>query len=81
MPIDAHDAGASNAAHKVFVCLAVLRLPHVHSEVLMTLHAPMDADSQPEVPEAHEQSALLAFKNLASSIHINDWTLFGCEKN
>ncbi len=65
------------ADDSVFVCLAVLRLPGVGSEILVTLNTP-----QPEVGEAPldtaelERSALARFTALVSSLTVRDWALF-----
>ena len=73
-------AAPQPAGDSVFVCLAVLRLPGVGSEILVTLNTP-----PPEAAGAGgaaldaaelERSALARFTALVASLTVRDWTLF-----
>jgi hypothetical protein len=63
------------------VDLCVIRLPHVQTDLLVTLSKPARSDeSNPQQPEANhmlEQSA--DFREILSSLRILDWGLFGGE--
>ena len=61
----------------VFVCLAVLRLPGVDSEILVTLNTPQPEGGEAPLDTAElERSALARFTALVSSLTVRDWALF-----
>jgi hypothetical protein len=68
-------SGGRVEPHLVFICLAILRLPGVASEVLVTLNAPGKEEGYAD-PE-HEDRALAAFQCMVSSLEIHDFSLFG----
>ena len=69
-------SGGRVEPHLVFICLAILRLPGVASEVLVTLNAPGKEGLGHADPE-HEDRALASFQCMVSSLEIRDFTLFG----
>ena len=65
------------AEDSVFVCLAVLRLPGVGSEILVTLNTPQPEGGEAPLDTAElERSALARFTALVSSLTVRDWALF-----
>lgn len=65
----------------VFVCLAVLRLPGVGSEVLVSLNTPLEAPEkaaggQGPDPADVEGSAISLFTSTVASLLVKDWALF-----
>lgn len=75
---------AHAAANTIQALLAVLRLPHVESDVVISLMTPTNI-SQQSTAAAHagagEKTAHLSapdlFNRLLTSFKINDWSLFG----
>lgn len=74
------------AANQVAVCQGVLRLPHVHSLVLITLCTPthISANSSAAEDTALRDTSLVErapglFKDVFESFSVHDWSLFGEE--
>ncbi|KAF9978454.1 hypothetical protein BGZ73_002350 [Actinomortierella ambigua] len=67
----------------VEIRMAVVRLPHVTTDMVLTYNAPLvisDASSSKQVSHSHEGSVHEAehlFRILAESLRVVDWTLFG----
>ncbi len=74
----------AEAANQVAVLLAVLRLPSVRSDLLLTLNSPVTIAPQSQAAEhagagaklRHAQAPALMLQLLAS-LQIVDWSLFG----
>jgi hypothetical protein len=71
-------APASAAKDTVFVCMAVLRLPGVGSEIILTLNWPLgDGPGASAKPSEEQEAAALALLSASlSSLDIRDWGLF-----
>ena len=69
-------SGGRVEPHLVFICLAILRLPGVASEVLVTLNAPGKEEGLGCADPGHEDRALATFQCMVSSLEIHDFSLF-----
>ncbi|ORY41607.1 Mog1p/PsbP-like protein [Rhizoclosmatium globosum] len=57
---------------RVHIFLAVVRIPTVQTDLLISVNRPVDA----ETSEVNNESALLDFCKLVNTIRVNDWGLF-----
>lgn len=70
---DVDNRGASPELHDVWIELCVIRLPTHGTDILLSLSTPIDPTSKENLSSA---DASVLFKNIMSSFHIKDWTLF-----
>jgi hypothetical protein len=71
----ASSSGSSSGYHEVAMHMALLRLPSVHSEVLLTLHVPLKEGDG--VDGSASQKGLQLLKQMLLSLQVVDAGLFG----
>eukprot|EP00955_Chlamydomonas_euryale_P113386 366212-Chlamydomonas_euryale.AAC.50 len=69
--------GQDREADKVLVSLAVVRLPQVGSDVLISLNVPVQGSDMASAEQPNLLAANSLMHRMLESLHIHDWGLFG----
>jgi hypothetical protein len=69
--------GRQTQARDVHCLVAVIRLPHVQSDLLITLSTPTSSAAGSQAGTFNPAGTALLFRNVLETLSIKDYSLFG----